>query len=724
MEKKYRFSDDSLNFIEKSRIPFAVYQFIGKRIVTVALSTGFCELFGYEDRPMAYFEMDNNMYIDTHPDDTARISEAAYFFATRGGRYDVVYRSRDRKNGGYRLIHAVGEHVWTEDRVRLAYVWYTDEGEYLEKGRGSDGSLNHMLSRAIRRVQALKENYYDYLTGLPSQNYFFELAETGRNMLLAKGGHPVLIYTDLCGMKFFNRKNGFAEGDRLLQAFARLLMRYFGAENCGRIGLDHFAVITEKTGLEENLEKLFRDCKEMNSGKTLSVRAGVYADWTEEVSACVACDRAKVVCDTLRGSYRSAFAKYNTMLLDDVEKREYILENLDRAISEGWIQVYYQPILRAVNGKVCNEEALARWIDPEKGLLSPGQFIPILEEAGLSCKLDLYVVDQVLEKLKILREKGFYLVPQSVNLSRSDFDVCDMAEEIRRRVDDAGFDRRLLTVEITETVIGSDFAFMKNQVERFQTLGFAVWMDDFGSAYSSLDLLQDISFQMIKFDLRFMQSFGEGDRGKIILTELTRMATALGIETVCEGVETKEQVHFLQEIGCTRLQGFYFCRPIPLETILERYEKAIQIGFENPDESAYYDMLGKVNLYDLGAVAIEGGGSAADEFYNYFNTIPMAIVEVNEDSIRYTRTNRAYRDFMRRKSGLMLTDEAARHGVEMSDAESVFRAMLLQCCSEGGRIFLDEKLPDSSNVHAFLRCLAVNPVTGTTAVAVAVLSVA
>ena len=125
-------------------------------------------------------------------------------------------------------------------------------------------------------------------------------------------------------------------------------------------------------------------------------------------------------------------------MLFSVQRQQYIISTLDQAIREKWIQVYYQPIVRAVSGHVSDEEALARWIDPERGLLSPAEFIPILEEANLIYKLDLYVVDQVLEKLQTIQKHGLTQVPQSVNLSRADFDACDMVEEIRRRVDGAG----------------------------------------------------------------------------------------------------------------------------------------------------------------------------------------------------------------------------------------------------------------------------------------------
>ncbi len=717
--KKFRIDDHTLDFIEASPIPFAVYQFVSKRVVTLALSAGFCELFGYKDRIQAYYDMDERMYVDTHPDDVSRISEAAVLFATRGGRYDVIYRSRNHGSSGYKLIHAVGEHAYTADGTRLAYVWYTDEGEYQDGVIGRQGRLNQSLSRAIRRESVLNDSFYDPLTGLPGMNYFFELAEAGRKSMYAKDKVPILLYIDLNGMKFYNQKYGFAEGDRLLQAFGRVLTRTFGHHNCGHLAQDHFVVLTEGTGVAETLQQLFADTRELNNGRSLPIRVGIYLDWTDEVSVATACDRAKIACDTLRSSYSSCFTYYERSLLDKEEHRQYILANLDRAIKKGWIQIYYQPIVRALNGRVSNEEALARWADPVKGVLSPEQFIPYLEDSGVSYKLDLYVLDRVLDKLKLQERNGLPLVPQSINLSRMDFDACDMVEEIRGRVDAAGISRSLITIEITESMVGSDFEFMKEQIARFQQLGFSVWMDDFGSGYSSLDVLQSIRFQLIKFDMRFLQSFDEGESGKIILTELMRMATALGTETVCEGVETREHVRFLQEIGCTKLQGFYFCRPIPLETILERYESGTQIGFENPKESAYFDRIGKVNLFDLGSVA-----NGSDKLIsNYFDTVPMGIIEVSDHDVRYIRYNHAFRVFMSRMFSKRPEATGAVLDSISEDIRSLFIQTLKNIFHEGNVSVMDQKMPDGSLVHFLLRPLAVNPVSDSSALAVAVLSV-
>ena len=168
----------------------------------------------------------------------------------------------------------------------------------------------------------------------------------------------------------------------------------------------------------------------------------------------------------------------------------------------------------------------------------------------------------------------------SLNLSRVDFDTCDIVEEVTRRVDAAGIPRDALTIEVTESIIGRDFEFMKDQIERFQSLGFKVWMDDFGSGYSALDVLEDIHFDLIKFDMHFIQRFDEGEKSKTILRDLLKMTCDLGLETITEGVETPEQAAFLKNAGCTKLQGFYFSRPIPYEEILERHNNGTWIGYE------------------------------------------------------------------------------------------------------------------------------------------------
>lgn len=717
--ERYVFTPEKRSALESLRQPFAVFQFLDKRVVTILLSDGFCELFGYSDRTEAVYDMDYDMYKDTHPDDSARIANAAIRFALNGGRYDVIYRTRKKNGSGYTIVHAIGEHVYTEDGTRLAQVWYTDEGAYVEESALPDGEISKTLSNAIHEQSILNAGHYDFLTGLPNMTYFFELAEAGKDTIRKKGGWPTILYIDFSGMKFFNTKHGFAQGDKMIQAFARILIDTFSKGNCCRIGGDHFSVITEKIDLEKKLQGIFREFEGVFDGKTPPVHVGIFPYSYEDVPVSTACDRAKFACSLLKGSYASDFNYYNAELREDRILKQYVIENIDTAIREKWIEVYLQPIIRAVNGKVCDVEALSRWNDPDRGVLSPASFIPALEEAGLIYKLDLYMVEQVLEMIHIQMKENFFIVPHSINLSRSDFETCDIVEEIRKRVDAAGIDRDRITIEITESIIGSNFEFMMEQVQRFHNLGFPVWMDDFGSGYSSLDVLQNIKFDLIKFDMSFLRRLDEGEDGKIILSELMRMAIALGVDTVCEGVETESQIRFLKEIGCSKLQGYYFSKPIPLETI-QRLKKSGQlIENENTEESDYFESISRVNLFDLGVIASE----EKDELQNTFHTIPIAVLEVNKDMARYVRSNRSYQDFMKRFFGIDVLKELSEFDSFSKIYGYTFRSVVKQCCSSGTSAFFDEKMRDGSVVHSFVRRINENPVTGNIAVAIAVLSI-
>ena len=721
--EKYEFSSEERETLEQLTVPLAIYQYIDKRVVALVLSDGFCELFGYKDRDRAYREMNHDMYRYTHPDDTARVSESARRFAEEesGGEhrgYEVIYRTRRGRSSSYRIIHATGRHIY-RNGVRLSQISYMDEGIYTEDTSVSKREVQNYMNNALHEESLLKASYFDVLTGLPSMTYFFELAEAGKAAILKQGDYPVLLYIDLRGMKYFNSVNGFAEGDCLLQRFGKLLVEIFGSGACSHFDADHFAVFLPEKELKKKLDKLFKTWKKDRLGKQIPMRIGVYPARMEDVPVSAACDRAKLACDSLRQNYESTYKFYDQGMREAEILREYILGNLDKAISEHLIQVYYQPIVRAVSGRVCDEEALSRWIDPVMGFLSPAEFIPILEDAGMIYKMDLYVLEQVLAKLKKTREKGLFLVPQSINLSRSDFNACDIVEEIRSRVDAAGIPHELITIEITESIIGSHFDYMKKQVERFQNLGFPVWMDDFGSGYSSLDVLQSIKFNLIKFDMGFMKKLEEGTDGRIILQELVCMATSLGTDTVCEGVEREDQVRFLQEIGCSKLQGYCFTKPLPLDQIFRRYETGTQIGFENPEESAYFDTIGRTNLFDLGVIVNEEAGS----FQNFFNTLPMAIIEIRDGKLRFVRSNQSYRDFMMRYFGVSFLKREPDSADAAKNRDNSFVKAMLRCCSTDSSVFFDERTKAGSTIHSFARRISVNPVTDATAAAVAVLSI-
>lgn len=710
---KYQFDESLHRELESSCIPFAVYQFIDRRVVTLVLSEGFMGVFGFTDRDEAYDVMDHDMYRDAHPDDVSRIADAAFRFAVEEAPYNVVYRTRRPGESGYRIVHAFGKHVYTETKVRLAVVWYVDEGEYLPGAPKEGSELQGNFSSYLRGVTRFHVNYYDFLTGLPNMTYFFELADAGRKRIRSLGGETAFLFFDLVGMKLFNGKYGFAEGDRLLRAFARVLVKYFSVENCGRFGQDHYAVYTSTAHLEDVLEQLIRDCRSLNEGKSLPIRIGIYLDQADSVDIGTACDRAKMACDSKRGGFVSEYHYFDMTLLANTAKQHYILENFERALREGWIKVVYQPIVRASTGLICNEEALARWIDPLKGTLSPSEFVPILEDALLIYKLDLYMVDHVLADIKRKEEAGLSVLPVSVNLSRTDFECCELVEEICRRVDRAGVSRELLIIEITESTIGLNPDEMRRQISRLRELGFHVWLDDFGTGYSSLDVLQTFDIELIKFDLSFMQQFNRTEKSQIILTELMKMALMLGIDTVVEGVQTEEQVRFLNGIGSDKLQGDYYSRPIPLETVLERHRAGVGRAQEDAREAAYYTAIGTANLCDPGAIE----ACAGQAFRPYLQSLPMAILEMSGQTMRFLRFNESYVEFMRRCFGIELSSS---YTVEMTENNpgTAFHSAIAECAAVEDWVSVREQLPSGITIRSLLRRVGVNPVTGAMAFAV------
>ena len=188
----------------------------------------------------------------------------------------------------------------------------------------------------------------------------------------------------------------------------------------------------------------------------------------------------------------------------DVDKRKYILENFGRAMQENWIDVYYQPIIRTSSGRVCGEEALVRWDDPIFGVMNPDDFVPILEAVNLIDRLDLYVLEQCLAKIKRFRELGMYTVVHSINLSQIDFFSGDIVGEVKNKVEESGVSPSLIAIDISEKICVNNEQIVA-QLEKFKDAGFKVWMDDYGCGDFAPVLLQKIQFDILKINKFFLQ---------------------------------------------------------------------------------------------------------------------------------------------------------------------------------------------------------------------------
>lgn len=247
--------------------------------------------------------------------------------------------------------------------------------------------------------------------------------------------------------------------------------------------------------------------------------------------------------------------------MDREIRNNYIISHLDEALEKDWIRPYFQPIIRTITGSVSVAEALARWQDPEYGMLMPADFMPVLEENGLVYKLDCFMLTEALRIQRQRMDDGLQVGTISVNFSRSDFDVMDIASFIQKQVEKYQVERDLIWLEITESTLVKDKDRMISVVKNLRKSGFRVCMDDFGSGYSSLIFLNDYTLDVIKLDIGFLRSFSPVS--KEIMRSTVNMAKNLGIKTLAEGVEKEEHVKFLQEIGCDMMQGYYFSVPLP-----------------------------------------------------------------------------------------------------------------------------------------------------------------
>lgn len=472
-------------------------------------------------------------------------------------------------------------------------------------------AVTAFIRRGIFEVQMEKELREDeewlagrdHLTGLYSLHRFAEKAHDALVAMTPQAAeNTVIVFLNLHRFQRYNRRYGYEEGDRVLYRLAASMQANSGILLCGRVAEDHFLFLTDKASVEEILRGLNHRLQEISYDSLLCIRAGIY-DISPADSVIAAGDKAKAAADSLRGkSVGEVFWHYyDQELALAMERRAYILENFDRAIRNGWIHVYYQPVMRTLTGKLCGMEALARWEDPVYGLMPPALFIHVLEENLLIHKLDLHIVRLVCEDYRREVNAGHRFVPVSFNLSRLDFDLCDILDEINQIVLEHEVPKDMIHVEITESMLSDNDIHVRHTMELFHDDGYQVWMDDFGSGYSTLNVLKDYKFDEIKIDMRFLSDSGE--RSRKIITAVVDMAKKIGIQTLAEGVENESQLDFLREIGCEKIQGYYYGKPQLFDDgvrkLLETEEKVEEAAL-----GRYYDQIGKVNLIDERCIAL------------------------------------------------------------------------------------------------------------------------
>ena len=391
-----------------------------------------------------------------------------------------------------------------------------------------------MIFRTVRLTQEAEiARNHDELTGLPNMLLFSNYAQ--ELVLKDPKNRFAFIVFDFDNFKAFNERYGFEEGDIAIKFMADTLKSLFGERYVTRISSDTFRVVSDVTGMNFKIKEAHEKIHSSLKQGSLELKAGVYAqrEENENIERCFM--RARLAETSIKGRYDEYVAVY----VDEMSAREslkmYLITHIDEAIENEYIKVFYQPVVDVKTNKLCSFEALARWMDPIHGMISPLDFIGVF------------------------------------NLSRLDFKLSEIYKEVKRFTDMYNVPHENLHIEITESVLdGNDGSYIKEQIRRFQNEKFEVWMDDFGSGYSSLNMLKDYDFDFIKIDMVFLRNFS--DKSKVVIRSMVEMAKRLHLGTLAEGVETKEHLDFLKEIDCDRVQGYFYSKPLPYEEVMKVLE--------------------------------------------------------------------------------------------------------------------------------------------------------
>jgi diguanylate cyclase (GGDEF)-like protein len=446
-----------------------------------------------------------------------------------------------------------------------------------------------MYNNTAEADEIYRNSDTDDTTGLLTLKSFRTAAD---RIIEEKSGCYAVVYINLAGLKEYNAIHGFDAGTVLLAKVAAVLRRDAGGRIGCRYAGDHFAFLVSEEEVDEYLSAIKKDTDVLFKGVNTSVKAGICRCPEEKVDVTEVMDRAKIAADSIRHQ-EDFYRVYDEKLDEKVNLDAYILSHIDEAVEKGWIAVWYQPVVRTLTSKICGVEALSRWIDPEYGLLSPGSFVPVLEAHHQIHKLDLCILKKVCHDLYTVRREKISPVPVSINVSRLDFELCDIHNEIEKAVEKYELPKDLVHIEITESALMQDDGRIAKEIDRFHEEGFKAWMDDFGSGYSSLNALQRYDFDTLKIDMQFLRNTNR--KTPSILISMVDMAKRLNIHTVSEGVETKKQFDFMKSIGCEKVQGYYISKPVPFDDLV-RVPAGLNAGWESPAERVFADKLGQVNF--------------------------------------------------------------------------------------------------------------------------------
>ena len=419
-------------------------------------------------------------------------------------------------------------------------------------------------------------NKFDPLTGLYNRETFYTEAK-----LLLGARHNTkycIVCMDISCFKIINDLFHADTGNVILKTAAE----YFKATlnprtsiSC-RADADHFVlcVPAEELDMEQIIKDLDERIQALHISHNILFFAGIYPVDNINLPIDQMCDRAGMALRRIKGSYLTRYAYYDSKMRDQMIEELLITGNLEIALMEHQFTIFLQPIFDPHRNTVVSAEALVRWFHPVHGMVSPGKFIPVCERNGFIVRLDRFVWEETCRLQRKRLDAGKPVVPISVNLSRLNFYSLDLPEFLASLLEKYKLEPWMLKLEVTESAYTDNQLQLLDMISTFKGLGFSVLMDDFGSGYSSLNMLKDMPLDTLKVDMAFIRELEKSKRVAVILKFIVELAEELGMSVVVEGVETQAQADYVASLGDVSIQGYFFSRPLPIpdyEKLLDKY---------------------------------------------------------------------------------------------------------------------------------------------------------
>lgn len=405
----------------------------------------------------------------------------------------------------------------------------------------------------------------DELTGIYNKQAFY--AKTKEMLLDNPDKNFDLLRINIERFKVLNDLFGESTGDKLLRYIGKFL-KEINLPLCvsGRLYADNFVVCYEAGKGDSrrmiNTLQMVADSFAINNRTILSF--GLYRIDDKTLPVSVMCDRANMALWKAKGNFKNPYCEYDEKMRQQVLKEQKIINAMEMAIQNKEFTLYLQPKYDIEKGTIIGAEALVRWISLENGFISPGDFIPVFENNGFVYEVDKFIWEESCRYLRKWLDEGREVHPISVNVSRIDLYDPKLVQHLVDLREKYQLPSQYLELEITESAYTEDPEQIITITRQLREAGFVILMDDFGTGYSSLNMLKDIQIDVLKLDMGFLKSSDYSAKGGNILTAILKMAESLKMQTIAEGVETKEQVEFLKSIGCKYVQGFYYSKPLPV----------------------------------------------------------------------------------------------------------------------------------------------------------------